>query len=186
MLSNCSCLIYFVDFQIEATSTTVTQPRSPCLLILQVLTTLGTFFGHVLPGDWPYSAMVLASSLGSSLLVMAVLVVIDPSVHGWMMESLSPARHRRRPFPLDRHHHHHHHRRGSTGESAEQNLAPMKIGEMSRPAAIDGIARSRCSINDGPPLSRQTTRRATASARSTRASRPRPSSRSPTAPSSST
>lgn len=66
------------------------------------MTTLGTYFSSILPADWPYSAMVLSSSLLSGLLFMAVLVFIDPVTHGWMVDSLRPSSERRRR----RHHRH--------------------------------------------------------------------------------
>ena len=99
----------------------------------QVLTTVGTFFSDILPAGWPFSAIVLGSSLFSGLLFMAVLVFIDPILYGWMADSLKPRRRNQRHRHL--HHHQHQQRSPVTSESAtlEPNLAPMKIGKHNSP-----------------------------------------------------
>lgn len=85
---------------------------------------MGTFFYEILPTGWPYSAMILALTLFSGLVFMAVLVFIDPVLYTWMMDSLRPSSRR-----SDRHRHQHQ-RSPVTSESAtlEPSLAPMKIG----------------------------------------------------------
>ena len=77
---------------------------------------MGTYFDDLLP-DWPFSSLTLGLGLFQSLLLMVLLVVVDPLVHGWATDSLRP----KSAF-------------SSTTPTLEQvAVSPLKIGERLHP-----------------------------------------------------
>jgi hypothetical protein len=83
--------------------------------LLQVLTTIGTYFDQILP-NWPFSSMALGLGLVQSLLLMVLLVLIDPLINGWMVDSLKPKSASKRS-PLM-----------SEAPTLEQAITPLKLG----------------------------------------------------------